>query len=106
VAESTLAGECTPSYLYWQLTAERIWKYNPKIKLLVLLRNPIDRAFAHWNMQRFKGREPLNFFEAIKERKPASPARHQLKCAALPMSIEDSTRSNSNASSNSFRENR
>ena len=48
---------------------ERIWKYNPKIKLLIILRNPIDRAFAHWNMQRFKGREPLDFLEAVKAEK-------------------------------------
>jgi hypothetical protein len=67
VAPSTIAGECTPSYLYWKPAAERIWQYNPQIKLLVLLRNPIDRAFAHWNMQRFKGREPLDFLEAVKE---------------------------------------
>jgi hypothetical protein len=69
VGRSTIAGECTPSYLYWKPAAERIWQYNPKIKLLVLLRNPIDRAFAHWNMQRFKGREPLDFLEAVKEEK-------------------------------------
>jgi hypothetical protein len=69
VARSTIAGECTPSYLYWKPAAERIWQYNAKIKLLVLLRNPIDRAFAHWNMQRFKGREPLDFLEAVKEEK-------------------------------------
>ena len=69
VSKSTIAGECTPSYLYWKPAAERIWQYNPKIKLLVLLRNPIDRAFAHWNMQRFKGREPLDFLEAVKEEK-------------------------------------
>src|SRR5213075_1684997 len=47
--------------------AERIWKYNPKIKLLILLRNPVDRAFAHRNMQRFRGREPLDFFDAVRE---------------------------------------
>jgi hypothetical protein len=35
--------------------------------LLVLLRNPVERAFAHWNMQRFKGREPLDFFDAVRE---------------------------------------
>ena len=69
VGRSTIAGECTPSYLYWKPAAERIWQYNPKMKLLVLLRNPIDRAFAHWNMQRFKGREPLDFLEAVKEEK-------------------------------------
>lgn len=67
VSGSTIAGECTPIYTYWKPAIERIWKYNPKIKLLILLRNPIDRAFAHWNMQRFKGREPLDFLEAVKE---------------------------------------
>jgi hypothetical protein len=66
---TTVAGECTPSYLYWKPAAERIWQYNPDIKLLVLLRNPIDRAFAHWNMQRFKGREPLDFIAAIEAEK-------------------------------------
>jgi hypothetical protein len=69
LARSTIAGECTPSYLYWKPAAERIWSYNPQIKLLVLLRNPVERAFAHWNMQRFKGREPLDFFDAVKEEK-------------------------------------
>ena len=64
-----VAGDCTPVYLYWNPAMERIWKYNPKIKLLILLRNPIDRAFAHWNMQRFKKREPLDFLEAVKAEK-------------------------------------
>ena len=62
-----LAGEVTPSYLYWAPAIERIRNYNPQIKLVILLRNPIDRAFAHWNMQRFKGREPLDFLDALKE---------------------------------------
>ncbi len=69
LAPSTIAGDCTPSYIYHEPAAERIWKYNPKIKLLVLLRNPVDRAFAHWNMQRFRGREPLDFFDAVREEK-------------------------------------
>src|SRR5947207_13459711 len=69
VAPSTKAGDCTPSYLYFKPAPERIWKYNPKIKLLVLLRNPVERAFAHWNMQRFKGREPLDFFDAVRDEK-------------------------------------
>jgi hypothetical protein len=61
------AGEVTPIYLYWPPAMERIWTYNPRIKLIVLLRNPADRAFAHWNMQRFKQREPLDFMDAIKQ---------------------------------------
>jgi hypothetical protein len=65
-ARQAIAGECTPSYLYHEPAMERIWNYNPKIKLLILLRNPVERAFAHWNMQRFKKREPLDFLEAVK----------------------------------------
>ena len=81
LASSTIAGDCTPSYIYHEPAAERIWNYNPKIKLLVLLRNPVERAFAHWNMQRFKGLEPLDFFDAVREEKtriagaPADQAR-------------------------------
>jgi hypothetical protein len=67
--QSTIAGDCTPSYIYHDPAAERIWKYNPQIKLLIILRNPVERAFAHWNMQRFKGREPLDFLDAVKEEK-------------------------------------
>lgn len=61
-----VAGESTPSYIYWKPAMERIWNYNPQIKLVILLRSPIDRAFAHWNMQRFKGRESLDFLDAVK----------------------------------------
>ena len=64
---TTAVGEVTPSYLYWKPAMERIAEYNPQIKLVILLRNPIDRAFAHWNMQRFKGREPLDFMDALRE---------------------------------------
>src|SRR6266480_5990174 len=79
VAGSTIAGDCTPLYLYWKPAMERIWNYNSQIKLLILLRNPIDRAFAHWNMQRFKDREPLDFLDAVKE----EPRR-----IAQPLTIE------------------
>jgi hypothetical protein len=69
VSPSAIAGDCTPSYIYHGPATERIWKYNPKIKLLILLRNPVERAFAHWNMQRFRDREPLDFFDAVREEK-------------------------------------
>ena len=78
-AGQAVAGDCTPIYLYWRPAMERIWKYNPQIKLVILLRNPIDRAFAHWNMQRFKDRETLDFLDALKE----EPRR-----IAQPLSIE------------------
>jgi hypothetical protein len=79
IGRSTISGEVTPSYLYWNPAMERIHAYNLRIKLVILLRNPIDRAFAHWNMQRFKDREPLDFLDALKE----EPQR-----IAQPLSIE------------------
>jgi Sulfotransferase domain len=60
-----VVGENTPNYLYWAPALPRIRDYNPAIKLLIILRNPIDRAFSQWNMQRVRGLEPLDFLDAI-----------------------------------------
>src|SRR5205807_7639809 len=46
---------------------QRIRDYNPTIKLIILLRNPIDRAFSHWNMQRDRKLDALDFLEAVKQ---------------------------------------
>jgi hypothetical protein len=37
------------------------------MKLIILLRNPIERAYSHWNMQRERGFDPLPFLDAIRE---------------------------------------
>jgi hypothetical protein len=59
-----------------------MWEYNPDLKLIVILRNPITRAYSHWNMQRSRNVEPLPFWEAIqKERdrcREALPYQHRL----------------------------
>jgi hypothetical protein len=47
-----LTFEATPEYLYYPQAAERIFRYDPTIKLIVLLRNPIDRAYSAWNTYR------------------------------------------------------
>lgn len=60
-----LLGEATPSYMYWQPAARRIWEYNPEMKFIISLRNPILRAFSHWNMERARGKEPLSFWDAL-----------------------------------------
>ena len=67
----TIAGENTPIYIYWRPALPRIHDYNPAIKLIVILRNPIERAFSQWNMQRKRGAEPLDFLDAV----AAEPAR-------------------------------
>lgn len=44
--------EATPEYLYYPFVAERIFSFKPDIKLIVLLRDPVKRAFSAWNMFR------------------------------------------------------
>jgi len=61
-----LLGEVTPAYLYWPTAAERIARYNAAMKIIVVLRNPITRAYSHWNKSRSGHREPLPFLEAVR----------------------------------------
>jgi len=61
-----VAGEVTADYLYYPRALERIARYNPKMKLVISLRNPVGRAFSQWNMRRAKGQEPLEFLDALK----------------------------------------
>nr|VFJ62252.1 MAG: Sulfotransferase domain-containing protein [Candidatus Kentron sp. DK] len=76
-----LLGEATPIYMYWNESPRRIWEYNPNMKLIVLLRDPIKRSYSHWNMQRLKNVENLSFWEAIKNEKErcrkALPQQHR-----------------------------
>jgi hypothetical protein len=65
-APDAIAGENTPNYLYWPPAFPRIRAYNPAIKLIIILRNPIDRAFSQWNMQRVRDLEPFDFLDAIR----------------------------------------
>jgi len=61
-----MAGETTPIYTYWQPAAERIHRYNPAMKLIVMLRNPVERAYSHWSMEFGRGTETLRFSDAIR----------------------------------------
>lgn len=60
-----LLGEATPSYMYWREAPRRIWEYNPGMKIVAILRNPIDRAYSQWNMQRDRGTDTLAFWDAL-----------------------------------------
>ena len=61
-----LRGECTPIYMYWRPAMQRIFDYNPDMKLIALLRDPIDRAFSHWNKEQQQGHEADPFNKAIR----------------------------------------
>ena len=46
----TIVGEKTPSYCYLRYAIDRIYDYNKNMKLIVILREPISRAFSQYNM--------------------------------------------------------
>ncbi len=62
---SKVTGDITPIYTYWRPCIERIKVYNPDMKVVVLLRNPVDRAYSHWNMEYNRGNENRQFFLAM-----------------------------------------
>ena len=48
--KEVIYGEGSVSYLFYENVAEEIKKYNSNAKIIVMLRNPIDRAFSHYLM--------------------------------------------------------
>ncbi len=61
-----LTGEASPYYLFHPHAPKRIVTALPNVKLIALLRNPIDRAYSHYRLE-IKGRyETLPFEEAIR----------------------------------------
>jgi Sulfotransferase domain len=60
-----LSGESTPYYLFHPAVPARVAAVMPGCRLIVILRNPVDRAFSHHNHERALGFERLDFEEAI-----------------------------------------
>ncbi|HVY78853.1 MAG TPA: sulfotransferase domain-containing protein [Solirubrobacterales bacterium] len=61
----TVTGEATPYYLFHPLAARRAAAVVPGARLVVLLRDPIDRAFSQHNHERVLGFETLPFEAAL-----------------------------------------
>lgn len=60
-----VTGEATPYYLFHPHVPRRCRQHLPQLKIVVMLRNPVERAFSHYRHEVRKGREPLSFEEAI-----------------------------------------
>jgi hypothetical protein len=80
--EGKIWGEATPIYMYWYSAPRRMWEYNPLLKIILVLRNPIERAYSHWNMERDRGWESNEFIDAINEEaercREALPLQHRV----------------------------
>ena len=62
---SVLTGEASPYYLFHPHSHRRMRAVIPDAKIIVMLRNPINRALSHYQHQVRKGWEPLSFTAAI-----------------------------------------
>ena len=64
-ADDRVVGEKSPSYLSHPVAAERIAATLPEARLVVLLRDPAQRAYSHYWHNRRLDKEPLSFADAL-----------------------------------------
>ena len=62
-----VTGESTPTYLYDPEVPARIAQALPNVRIIVLLRDPVDRAFSNYNMEVKNGAEHLDFEAALEQ---------------------------------------
>jgi hypothetical protein len=80
--QRSAVGEATPIYMYWKSAPRRIAAYNPDMRLVFLLRDPVMRAWSHYQMERKRHNDGRSFSEAIRtedERvRRAGPGQHRV----------------------------
>jgi hypothetical protein len=60
-----VAGDATPAYLIWPHALERMRAYDPAMRLMASFRDPIERAFSQWAMERARHRRYPDLPQAI-----------------------------------------
>lgn len=60
-----LWGEGTPIYCYWPEIAGELKRYNPALKLIVILRDPVERAISQYAMEKSRSHENLPLWLAL-----------------------------------------
>jgi hypothetical protein len=66
VAEAGFNIDSSPYYLFHPAVPQRMHALLPEARLIVLLRDPVRRAYSHYWHERAKGREPLSFEDAVR----------------------------------------
>jgi hypothetical protein len=66
-----ITGEGSPYYVFHPLAPERVARVLPDVKLIVLVRDPVSRAYSQYRHELDRGFEQLAFEEALE----AEPAR-------------------------------
>ncbi len=61
----SICGEASPYYLFHPLAAERLANDFPDVRIVVLLRDPVERAYSHFKERTHHGGETVSFEEAL-----------------------------------------
>ena len=62
---TAIQGEATPIYMFLPGIARELKRYNPELKLIVLLHDPVERALSHYYMEKNRGKEPRPLWLAL-----------------------------------------
>ena len=71
-------GEASPIYLYSKKAPARIAHHLPNVKLIAILRNPVERAYSHYLMLVRNGVEQSNSFSEALNQEESRIQKHQL----------------------------
>ena len=63
--EGKLLGKATPQYMCDPAAAEVIHRLAPRVKLVAILRDPVERTWSHFQMGRRRATEQREFCEAV-----------------------------------------
>ncbi|MEN8241471.1 MAG: sulfotransferase domain-containing protein [Chloroflexota bacterium] len=63
---NTMVGEASQDTIFHPQAPKRVFELVPQVKLIVLLRNPVDRAYSHYHHLKRLGQETVSFEEVLK----------------------------------------
>ncbi len=67
VKDEKAIGERSSSYMFGPEVAERMHKHLPDIKLIFMIRNPIERAWGNYRYTVIEGLEELSFWDVLQK---------------------------------------
>jgi hypothetical protein len=89
--EWTTTGEGSPYYMFHPLALERIARHLPSVRLIAVLRDPVARAWSHYQYEVSHAREPLPFMAALDAERERVDGEEE-KIVADPRYVSDEHR--------------
>lgn len=64
-SKKTITGEATPNYFFHPFAAEKMKKVIPNVKIILMLRNPVNRTISNYRFHYLYGKQKLTFEKAL-----------------------------------------